>query len=375
MTRILSSLTLALGLTVMSLGTAIPAPAVAQQFGNSPDAMAARLERLERELQTLNRQVYRGQVPATGSAQAPAAAPENWSGQQEVRLQALESSLRQLTGNVERLRFDLNQLTGRLDRSLADIEFRLESMGSQPPTLAGDEPVVTGTAPSTTRIVRPNAIDNVNNNNAPATAAATRVTAGTTVRTLGVLNADGTAEGALPAGAAPTGVQPGGNASQPLEAASTATTGGQVAAVAPASSEPVSVTLPEGDAQAQYDYAFGLLKRYQFDAAADALTQFLTAHPDDPLAANAQFWLGETHFVNGDYREAVVAFATGYENFPEASKAAENLLKLGMSLGRLGQAEQACLTLDRLTAEYPQAPGSVKQQAAAERRDLECGSG
>ncbi|MEM6901906.1 MAG: tol-pal system protein YbgF [Pseudomonadota bacterium] len=350
-------------------GTALPTIAQAQQFGNSADGLNSRLERLERELQTLNRQVYRGQTPSTG---APAVAPESWSGQQEVRLQALEGTLRQLTGNVERLRFDLNQLTGRLDRALADIDFRLEAMGGEPTTFGDDEPVFSGSAEPATRIVRPNAIDNVNNNAGQSVAPNT---GSSTVRTLGVLSAEASADGALPANSAPTGVQPGGNASQPLTAPASPNTAGQLAAIPPATAEPVTVSLPEGDAQAQYDYAFGLLKRYQFDAAAEALTQFLTNHPTDPLAANAQFWLGETHFVNGDYREAVVAFATGYEKFPQASKAAENLLKLGMSLGRLGQSEQACVTLSRLTTEYPQAPGSVKQQAAAERRDLDCGSG
>ncbi len=361
------------------------APAVAQQYGSQD--VGNRLERIEREMQTLSRQVYRGGASGGASAGATGAVrdlPAGYAAEFEPRLQGLEGAMRNLTGQVERLRHDMNQLNGRLDRALGDIEYRLENSdgASASPQSAPGVPVT-----QQPRIVRPNAINNVNNNPVASAPPASTTTGSLsdidpdtgTVRTLGVLPADGGSAGALPAdnasGSLPGGaIEPGSNASQPLETATTgaANTGG-VMANQTASATPVAVTLPDGDAQTQYDYAFGLLKRYQFDAAADALGQFLALHPNDPLAANAQFWLGETHFVNGDYREAAVAFATGYEKFPGTEKGPENLLKLGMSLGRLGQKQEACMTLTRLSAEYPQATSSVKQQALAERRDLECG--
>ncbi|MEO0394163.1 MAG: tol-pal system protein YbgF [Pseudomonadota bacterium] len=353
--RLLPALALAVVLTAISVPVA-----QAQQLGDTNN----RLQRLEREIQTLSRQVYRGEAPAAG---AVTPLPQDYATEFEVRLQGLERTMRGLTGEVERLRFDLNQLSGRFDRALADVEFRLEQGDG------GDDMSTSSNnaAAATTRIVQPNTISNVPNTGTGVV--------DPTVRRLGVINTDGEGAGSLPAdgsvGSLNGAITPGSNASQPLVDTQAGNTGGVVANTQSASATPVAVTLPEGNAQTQYDYAFGLLKQYQFEAAADALSQFLNNHPTDPLAANAQFWLGETHFVNGDYREAAVAFATGYEKFPTGEKGAENLLKLGMSLGRLGQEEEACLTLTRLADEYPQAPGSVKQQAIAEQRDLGCNAG
>jgi len=377
MTRFLTSarpVSCALALSgALALSAVALSPVNAQQFQQSSGDISNRLERLERDLQTLNRQVYRGQASAPGQANRAAGAvaplPQGYATEFEVRLQGLESTVRSLTGEVERMRFDLNQLSARFDRALADVEFRLDQGNADAPATTGP-----GTTTPDARIVRPNTINNVSNGGgAPGGGNGT-------VRTLGMLGVDGETGDALPAdgvaGQLGGAIEPGSNASQPLvssQGAAGGNTGGVVAEPQTASATPVAVTLPEGNAQTQYDYAFGLLKQYQFEAAADALGQFLDNHPTDPLAANAQFWLGETHFVNGDYREAAVAFATGYEKFPQAEKGPENLLKLGMSLGRLGQEEEACLTLTRLGEEYPDAPGSVKQQASAEQRDLGCG--
>jgi tol-pal system protein YbgF len=370
----------ALGLFCAAVLTA--SPAFAQQALLDSQAIGQRMEKLERDLQTLSRQVYRGQVP-TGAAAGPATtAGQGFAAEFELRLQTMESGLRDVTGQVERLRHDIDSMNSRLDRALADIEYRLDNgaTGGEPQRHGAADPAVTAPAP---RIARPNAINNVTPP-APSGQAAASPTSvagnvgGGTAQTLGVMEVPEGTKGALPLdgeeGLLPGAVDPGSNASRPLNTGADAGTGGaQVGDTAPAT--PVNVSLPEGDAATQYEYAFGLLKRYQFDEAAAALTEFLKRHPDDPLAANAQFWLGETHFVNGDYREAAVAFATGYEKFPNADKSPENLLKLGMSLGRLGQKNEACMSLQRLGSEYPNAPGSVKQQAAAERRDLGCGEG
>ena len=367
----------------LAFSPATLSPVNAQQSQQSSSEINNRLERLERDLQTLNRQVYRGQPSAPSQTNRPAGAvtplPQGYATEFEVRLQGLESAVRNLTGQIERIQFDVNQLSGRFDRAMADVEFRLEQGNAGAPASAGTAtaPAANSAATAATaasspdaRVVRPNTINNVNN-----TAGAT--VANGTVRRLGMLGVDGDTGEALPAdgvaGQLSGAIEPGSNAAQPLVTSADVNPGGAIDQAQTASVTPVAVTLPDGDAQTQYDFAFDLLKQYQVDAAADARGEFLNNQPTDPLAANAQFWLGETHFVNGDYREAAVAFATGYEKFPQAEKGSENLLKLGMSLGRLGQKQEACLTLIRLGEEYPDAPGSVKQQALAEQRDLGCG--
>src|SRR3546814_19535879 len=49
------------------------------------------------------------------------------------------------------------------------------------------------------------------------------------------------------------------------------------------------------------------------------------------------YWLGETYYVRQRYQDAAVAFLEGYQKYPKSPKAADNLLKLGMALGPVGQ--------------------------------------
>ena len=69
---------------------------------------------------------------------------------------------------------------------------------------------------------------------------------------------------------------------------------------------------------------------------------FIQQFPNDQLAGNAQYWLGETYYVRKRYNDAATAFAFGYQKYPKSGKGADDLLKLGMSLGSLGQKQDAC---------------------------------
>ena len=103
------------------------------------------------------------------------------------------------------------------------------------------------------------------------------------------------------------------------------------------------------------------------------MTAFIASHPDDQLAGNAHYWLAETYYVRGDYRKAAGYFAAGYKNFPESSKAPDNLLKLAMSLANLDQPDKACFTFKELSERFPNASQSIMQRAAFESRRAGCG--
>jgi tol-pal system protein YbgF len=130
--------------------------------------------------------------------------------------------------------------------------------------------------------------------------------------------------------------------------------------------------LPEGSALAQYNQAFGLLKAADYEGAARAMEAFLRDHSDDPLAGNAQYWLGETYYVRGLYEEAARAFAAGYKNYPNSAKAPEDLLKLAMSLARGGQKQNACVAFAQLHRAFPQPGSAIADRAAAEEKRLGC---
>ena len=82
--------------------------------------------------------------------------------------------------------------------------------------------------------------------------------------------------------------------------------------------------------------------------------------------------MGETYYVRGRYQDAAVTFAEGYQKYPTNSKAPDNLLKLGMSLGQLGKKADACVAFSELTKKFPTAPDSVMTRLKEEKRRYAC---
>jgi tol-pal system protein YbgF len=127
-----------------------------------------------------------------------------------------------------------------------------------------------------------------------------------------------------------------------------------------------------GTAKETYEAAYQLLLQQDYDGAETAFTDFLARFPNDTLAGNAQFWLGEAHFVRGQYKAAAGAFLKGTQTYARSPKAPDSLLKLGMSLGRLGQTDEACATLAEVAMRYPRATADVKTRVASERQRVGC---
>ena len=93
-----------------------------------------------------------------------------------------------------------------------------------------------------------------------------------------------------------------------------------------------------------------------------AFKQVVASFPTDPLAANAQYWLGETYYVRGQYKNAADAFLKGYKKYKSGDKAPDTLLKLGMSLAELGQKDAACSTLDELKDQISGSAGAYRRR-------------
>jgi len=145
--------------------------------------------------------------------------------------------------------------------------------------------------------------------------------------------------------------------------------GAELAAAAPPST---ARPLPSGSTSEQYNHAFGLLKQADYPAAETALKSFVEQHPNDPMAGNAQYWLGETYYTRGRYAEAASAFAEGYKRYPKSSKAPDELLKLGMALARANQKQNACIALTQLDHDFPAPGAAIKERASTEKKRLGC---
>jgi tol-pal system protein YbgF len=131
-------------------------------------------------------------------------------------------------------------------------------------------------------------------------------------------------------------------------------------------------SFPPTDAATLYNQGYGDLLRRDYASAETAFRRLIEAHPNDKLAGDAQYWLGESYYVRGQYKNAADAFLKGYKSYGASPKAPDSLLRLGMSLAALGQKEAACSSFAELGTKFPLAPSHVREEAVSERRKAGC---
>ena len=132
-------------------------------------------------------------------------------------------------------------------------------------------------------------------------------------------------------------------------------------------------TAPGTDsAQALYDDAFNDIRNAKYESAETKFRKFMSEYPSNPLASNAQYWLGETFYVRGDYPQSAKMFAQGYQDYPKGPKAPDSLLKLGLSLAKMEKKDDACLSFQQLKKDFPDESVPANRRASQEMKQLGC---
>ncbi len=143
--------------------------------------------------------------------------------------------------------------------------------------------------------------------------------------------------------------------------------GGNLAATTP----PAAGGGLQGDAL--YHDAFKHLQDGDYAGAEQGFKTFVQRNPQNVLAGNAQYWLGETYYARRDYQNAMVAFAEGYKTYKTSPKGPDNLLKLGVTLAAMNKKQEACAVFSRFTQDYPRATDLQKRRIEQERQKNSCG--
>jgi tol-pal system protein YbgF len=102
-----------------------------------------------------------------------------------------------------------------------------------------------------------------------------------------------------------------------------------------------------------YQNAFNLLKDAKYPEAVDAFTKFLTSYPQSGLLDNAQYWLGEAHYVLKDYVQAQRDFQTVLDAYATSAKVPDALLKLGYTYYELKNYKDARVALKKVADQFP----------------------
>ncbi len=312
-----------------------------------PDVMQ-RLDRLEAELNTLNAATFRDgrePVPLAGGGGAPNNAALT---DVQTRLDGLERQLRDMTGQIEEANYKAQQAQDAAAKAATDTDMRLQALEAKiaggAAVGAGAGAVTLGGSPADTTMTGGSSADTVG-------------TTGTGLPmpesdTGNAMNATGTAAGSTDPMDGPA----------PSDSPTTKTLG-EVTSSGSAGSQ---------DAATLYETAYTQLKNGNAAAAQAGFSNFLSAYPDHPLAANASYWYAETYYAQDKFADSSRLFAESFQKYPKGPKAADSVLKLGLSLAESGKPKDACIALKQIDRSYKDADSAIIQRAAEERTKLDC---
>jgi len=289
-----------------------------------------------------------------------------------AQLEALQAEVNRLRGEVELQSHAIEELRKRERDLYSDLDSRLRRLeGGVPPAEsgaataepAGGPPLETMSPVAVDEEVSASAIAEADSGltvelvgpppapaaTAPAPTAATTGAATGTAGVGAAATETAVAPAPLPTTAAPTaGIATGPETTAvPVDAAT----------AAPTTSDPLK-------ARADYQQAFNLLKQSLYEQAIKAFHEFLATHPRSEYADDAQYWLGEAHYVNREFEPALAEYQKLVTGYPDSQKLTQALLKIGYSLQELGRVDEARAALQDLVQRYP---GTSAARLAEER--------
>ena len=302
------------GLAVSAAAILIPLQAADAQR-QPPPSPEQRIERLERQLQQVQRQVFPRGRPAdtAGFADEPA---------------ATQSSV-----------VTLDQRLNSLERQMADILRLSEENGNQLRTLASDLARARSDQDQRMATIEQRIAD-------AAAAAATAPVVGPVVTT-------------------------------PTTPPRSTTTSGRPASggTTTAASAGIPAAVPAIDAgEEAYTQGFKLWEAGQYGESIRSLRAFTSAYPKHRRVSYANNLIGRALLDQGQPREAAEALLSNYRNNPRGERAADSLYYLGQTLMKLGQPGQACKAYQELDAVYgSKVRADLRKQVDEAKANASCG--
>jgi tol-pal system protein YbgF len=108
------------------------------------------------------------------------------------------------------------------------------------------------------------------------------------------------------------------------------------------------------DPRNAYIACYKLFTDGQYAKAREEFQKFLKQHPKTTYSDNAQFWIGETWYVEEKYEKAIVEYEKVIQGFPAGDKVPDALLKQGLSFQKLGDKASAKIVYQQIIKKYPQ---------------------
>jgi TolA-binding protein len=277
----------------------VPSIALAQR--QPPPSPDQRIDRLERQVQQMQRQVFPKGRPAdsAGFSDDPAASQSSVV-TLDQRLDALERQMadliRQSEENANRLRTveaGLGQMKSDQDQRISALEQKMSEAATAAPAQAAETAAPPASAPVKSKTTAPKT-------NSPKTTPGKKI----------------------------------------------------VETQAPPEGGPLVATAAADEGEDAYSQGFRLWQAGQFDEAITQLKAFASAYPKHRRASYANNLIGRALLDKGDARAAATALLANYRSNPGGERAQDSLYYLGQALMKLGQPGQACKAYSELDAVY-----------------------
>jgi len=111
-----------------------------------------------------------------------------------------------------------------------------------------------------------------------------------------------------------------------------------------------------------YKKARNLLIEENYITAADLFTDFIKKFPENTLAGNAAYWLGECYYSMNRYKKAITIFKDLVTKYPKSEKVPGALLKTGYAYLSLNDSNRAHHYLKQVLRQYPFSPAAEKAE-------------
>jgi len=116
--------------------------------------------------------------------------------------------------------------------------------------------------------------------------------------------------------------------------------------------EPEPVTITPDEFENQYNRAINLFNNRQYEDAKNLFSRLLDSGVDHPLIPNCQYWIGETLYGMGEYRQAIDEFQKVFD-YRSQLKHDDAQIMIANSYKQLGDTERARQAYQRLIDRYP----------------------
>jgi tol-pal system protein YbgF len=137
--------------------------------------------------------------------------------------------------------------------------------------------------------------------------------------------------------------------------------------------EPIGGEIVFNDSSAEelYKGALALYAGRYYQQAITKFEEFVSTYPDHKLAANAQYWVGESYYSQRRFAEAVDAFAKVEKAYPTSHKVPAALLKKGLCFAESKRMPEAIIAFRQIVHMCSQSEEATKAKERLKFWDVE----